>query len=140
VLWGVYFGIILMLEKTFVLGMLKRLPAAVGHIYSLLLIMFGWLIFSSSSAAEIWRYLKMMFGSGAALTTSVASYDFLRLLPLFMVSIIASTPLIKSLYHRLNKRFAAAAYLNPALMGGSLLLCTAYMVDSTFSPFLYYIF
>jgi len=140
VLWGVYFGIILMLEKTFVLGMLKRLPAAVGHIYSLLLIMFGWLIFSSSSAAEIWRYLKMMFGSGAALTTSVASYDFLRLLPLFMVSIIASTPLIKSLYHRLNKRFAASAYLNPALMGGSLLLCTAYMVDSTFSPFLYYIF
>ena len=140
VLWGVYFGIILMLEKTFLLRLLQKLPAVLGHIYALLLIMFGWLIFSSSGMGEIWSYLKMMFGVGAELSTSIAVYDFLRLLPLFVLCVIGSTPLAKHLYDKLNARFPAAVLLNPALMGGSLLLCTAYMVDSTFSPFLYYIF
>lgn len=140
VLWGVYFGIILMLEKTFLLRFLVKMPAVVGHIYSLLLIMFGWLIFSANSMSEIWVYLKMMFGSGAALTTSIVTYDFIRLLPLLIVCTVASTPLTKTIYTKLNERYNAAAHLNPVLTGSSLLLCTAYMVDSTFSPFLYYIF
>jgi alginate O-acetyltransferase complex protein AlgI len=139
ILWGVYFGIILMLEKTFVLKLLDKLPKFVGHIYSLLLIMFGWLIFSSTSLSEIWQYLKVMLG-GAQFTTSTGTYDLVRLIPLFAVCIVASTPLMKTLYNRFIEKFDAAAFLNPVLSGSSLILCTAYMVDSTFSPFLYYIF
>lgn len=140
ILWGVYFGVILMLEKTFILKLLNKLPKVVGHIYSLILIMFGWLIFSSSSLSEIWAYTKMMLGIGAQFTTNAASHDVVRLIPLFAVCIVASTPLMKNLYDRFMERFKAASFLNPALAGSSLLLCTAYMVDSTFSPFLYYIF
>ncbi len=140
ILWGVYFGVILMLEKTFILKLLDKLPKSVGHIYSLLLIMFGWLIFSSTSLSEIWQYTKMMFGAGVQFTTSIVTYDVVRLIPLFIVCVVASTPLMKNLYRRFIEKFQAASFLNPVLSGGTLVLCTAYMVDSTFSPFLYYIF
>lgn len=140
VIWGAYFGILLMIEKTFLLRILEKLPHFVGHIYTLLLIMFGWLIFSSTSLSEIWSYLRLMFGVGASLTTSTVSYDVIRLLPLFVVCIVASTPLAKKSYNWLIEKYNVAAYLNPVMTGSSLILCTAYMVDSTFSPFLYFIF
>lgn len=140
IIWGVYFGLILMLEKTFILRFLDRLPRFIGHLYSILLIMFGWLIFSSSSISEIGVYTKMMFGAGARFTTTTVTYDFVRLLPFLALCTIASTPLINTLYKRITEKFSAAAILEPVLSGSSLLLCTAYMVDSTFSPFLYYIF
>lgn len=140
ILWGVYFGVILIIEKTFLLRILEKMPRAVGHIYSILLVMFGWLIFSASDLPEIWTYLKMMCGSGVKFTTTIVSYDCLRLIPMFAVCAVASTPLMKNVYNRILEKFKIAAYLNPVLAGGSLVLCTAYMVDSTFSPFLYYIF
>lgn len=139
-IWGAYFGVILMLEKTFLLKILERIPRVFGHLYTILLIMFGWLIFSAESLPEIWQYTKMLTGVGVPITTSIASYDFLRLLPLFVVCTLASTPLMKKFYDFIMTKYHAAAYLNPAMAGGSLLLCTAYLVDSTFSPFLYYIF
>ena len=140
ILWGVYFGVILMIEKTFLLKLLDKLPKFVGHVYSLILVMFGWLIFSSSSLSEIWQYTKMMFGAGVPFTTNIATYDMVRLIPLFAVCAVASTPLMKNLYHRFIEMYPAASFLNPILSSSSLVLCTAYMVDSTFSPFLYYIF
>ncbi|HBR30832.1 MAG TPA: transcriptional regulator [Clostridiales bacterium] len=140
IIWGAYFGIILMIEKTFLLKLLDRIPRVFGHIYTILLIMFGWLIFSSESLPEIWLYLKMMFGSGASLATDMVIYDSVRLIPMFAICIVGSTPLLKKLYDYIMGKYHFAAYLNPVLSCGSLLLCTAYLVDSTFSPFLYYIF
>ncbi|HAN21432.1 MAG: transcriptional regulator [Clostridiales bacterium GWF2_36_10] len=140
VIWGAYFGVILMVEKTFLLKVLDKLPRFVGHIYTVILIMFGWLIFSSTSLSQIWLYSKLMIGINATFTTTTVTYDFVRLLPLFVVCIIASTPFAKRSYDWLIAKYSSAAYLNPLLTSSSLLLCTAYMVDSTFSPFLYYIF
>ncbi len=140
IIWGVYFGVILMLEKTFVLKVLDKLPKAVGHVYSLVLIMVGWLIFFADSPGHIWEQAKVLAGVGVPFGNSLVYYDFTRFLPLFAVSVIASTPLMARLYNKMKEKLPATGLLDPVLMGGSLLLCTAYMVDSTFSPFLYYIF
>ncbi len=140
ILWGVYFGVLLMLEKTFLLKLLGKLPKLVGHIYALFMVAIGWLIFFFTDMSAGWSVFAAMFGSGAALTTPTVTYHVVRNLALFALCAVGSTPYPKKLYYYLVNRFNAFQYATPALTCSSFLLCVAYMVDSTFSPFLYYIF
>ncbi|HPE95421.1 MAG TPA: MBOAT family O-acyltransferase, partial [Bacillota bacterium] len=141
ILWGVYFGAILMLEKVFMLKALKKLPNVVGHIYALVLIVFGWLIFAFEDAGEGLTVLKAMFGSGTqAFATSGTMYDLLRYLPLLIVCIFGATPVPKRIYERLTAKYTAARYVGAVGAVCVILLCVAYMVDNSFSPFLYFIF
>ncbi|MBO5981333.1 MAG: MBOAT family protein, partial [Clostridia bacterium] len=112
-----------------------------SHVYALFLVAIGWLIFFFTDMSAGWSVFTTMFGFGnAAFTTATVNYDILRNLALIVICIIGSTPYPKKLYYYLVKRFRAVEYASPALTCGSFLLCVAYMVDSTFSPFLYYIF
>ena len=141
ILWGVYFGIILMLEKTFLLKVLSKIPKVFSHIYALFLIGIGWLIFFFTDMSLGWSIFTSMFGGGGAVfTTATVNYDILRNLLLLAICAIGSTPYPKKLYYYLANRFKAFEYASPVFTCGSFLMCTAYMVDSTFSPFLYYIF
>lgn len=141
ILWGVYFGIILMLEKTFLLKVLSKIPKVFAHIYALFLIGIGWLIFFFTDMSLGWSIFTSMFGGGGAVfTTATVNYDILRNLLLLAICAIGSTPYPKKLYYYLVNRFKAFEYASPVFTCGSFLMCTAYMVDSTFSPFLYYIF
>ena len=82
-----------------------------------------------------------MFGGGVvAFASKTNVYDMLRLMPLAVLCAIASTPVPKRYFDRLWEKCNAFQTAVPFLMGGTFLLCVAYMVDSTFSPFLYYIF
>ena len=138
VLWGVYFAILLILERAFLLRLLEKAPPAVGHLYSLFLIGVGFLIFSHNNLAAAWNTFVALFGIGAdALFSSVALYTSIRLTPLIMVSVIGATPLPKRAWECLAQR-------HPRLQGVSVILCialfcvcVAYLVDSTFSPFEY---
>ena len=141
ILWGVYFGALLMLEKTFLLKVLSKIPKVFTHIYALFFVAIGWLIFFFTDMSAGWSVFTTMFGFGNAdFTTATVNYDILRNLALIVICIIGSTPYPKKLYYYLVKRFRTIEYLSPVLTCGSFLLCVAYMVDSTFSPFLYYIF
>lgn len=141
ILWGVYFGALLMLEKTFILKVLNKIPKVFSHIYALLFIAIGWLIFFFTDMSAGWSVLTTMFGFGGAdFTTATVNYDILRNLSLILICVIGSTPYPKKLYYYLVKRFRSVEYASPVLTCGSFLMCVAYMVDSTFSPFLYYNF
>ena len=141
ILWGVYFGVLLMLEKTFLLKALNKIPKFFGHIYALLMVAVGWLIFFFTDMSAGWSVFASMFGgAGAVFTTSTVNYEILRNLLLLALCAIGSTPYPKKLYYYLVNRFKAVEYMSPVFTCSSFLLCTAYMVDSTFSPFLYYIF
>lgn len=141
ILWGCYFGLLLVVEKVVLLGVLKKIPAFFRHLYALFFIVIGWLIFYHTDFASGVACFKALFGGGTvAFATATDVYDLLRLMPLAVICAVASTPVPKRLFYKLEESFSVFRGAVPFLMGGVMLLCIAYMVDSTFSPFLYYIF
>lgn len=137
-LWGVYYALLLMLEKLFLLRILDRAPRAVGHIYSLLLVVLGWVLFSVEDLGGCLGYLRAMFGGAGGLASSEVLYYLKSFGPVLAVLTVASTPLPKKLYSRLPE--AVSRVLTPVLTAAALLLCTAYLVDSSYNPFLYFRF
>ncbi len=139
ILWGVYFLVFLILEKLFLGKLLQRvLPLA--HIYALVVIGFGWLIFFHSDLSIVASYVKTAFGIGVSFATAASGYDLLRLLPFIAICALGCTPLPRRAYGWLTRRFTAIKAVLPFLTAGLFMLCIAYMVDNSFSPFLYYIF
>lgn len=137
-LWGAYFAVILIAEKCFLLRLLERLPAAVRHLYTVLLVLIGFLIFSYTDLSAGRNCLAAMFGFGVVgWSTSVASYQFLRLLPLLAIAVVGSTPFPKRMLEKLCQKHPWLTLPITILGAGVVLLCVAYLVDSTFSPFAY---
>ncbi len=139
VLWGLYFAVLLMIEKAFLQKWLSKLPSFVGHIYTLVLVFVSWAIFAVDDVSRLSSFLKLIFGfGGAPLSNGSFLYNFKNYIVLIIILCIASTPLVTKGYKKLNKR--ASTILTPLLMLVGLLLCTAYLVDSTYNPFLYFRF
>lgn len=138
-LWGLYFFALLVAEKAFLLRALDRAPRFVGHVYALFFIVVGWAIFGVEDLNALGAYLAAMFGGAQGGLWSAADGYYLRnyalLLPMLAV---ASTPLAARLMARVPER--AAQWIVPTLMLGGLALCTAYLVDATYNPFLYFRF
>ncbi|MBE6601463.1 MAG: MBOAT family protein [Ruminococcaceae bacterium] len=138
VLWGVYYLAILILEKAFFGRILEKIPSVFRHFYTMLLVTLGFLIFSFTDVATGWHcFCSLVGGGGAAWFSSVALYQLLRLLPLVLIAAVGATPLPRMLFERLTARFKWGQILIPVLSAAALLLTTAYLVDSTYSPFAY---
>ena len=135
--WHVYFWVFLVIEKTFLGKLLQRVPA-LGHIYSLIIVGFGWMIFFHSDLSEIADAAKQMIGIGTAFANANIGYTLLRLLPFIAVCVLACTPLPKKVFYKLCDRFSFVSAISPVAV--LFTVCIAYMVDNSFSPFLYYIF
>ena len=137
VLWGLYFAAWLMLEKFVLKGILHRAPAAVKHLYTLVVVFVGWGIFAMEDLSVCGQYLKACFG-GAPLRSALDGYTLRSYAVTFVVLILASTTLGVRNWARLPEK--ARKVLTPVLMGLSLLVCTAYLVDGSYNPFLYFRF
>ena len=100
--------------------------------------MIGFLIFSYTDASAGLSCLGAMFGVGVqGFSSPVATYQLLRSLPLLVLAAVGATPLPRRLWERLRARHSWSAVLVPLLCACVILLSTAYLVDSTFSPFAY---
>lgn len=138
VLWGAYFCVILILEKAFLLKVLERIPSILRHLYAMLLVTVGFLIFSYTDAAAGLACFKALFGVGCTgLTSAVATYQLVRFIPLILLAALGATPLPRIAFEKLNQKYPKLGALVPLLCVAALVLCTAYLVDSTFSPFAY---
>ncbi|MBR7098550.1 MAG: MBOAT family protein [Clostridia bacterium] len=141
VLWGLYFGILLILEKLFLLRVLEKTPSILRHLYTLILVFVSFLIFSSSDLSFAWRCFSAMIGRGTVgFSTDPVAYQLLRYLSLLAVAGVGATPIVSSAMRRFlqkgKRRWAAVPVASAVL----LLICTAYLVDSTYSPFAYFNF
>ena len=137
--WGLFYFVLLVFEKFWFNDVLKKLPRALGHVYGLLLIMVGWTIFAVEDLPRLGGYLKAMFGlGGAGLLDSAFLYHLRNYLPILIIAGIASTPLAKNVWHKLSRKARQVAL--PTLMVAGLVLATAYLVDGTYNPFLYFRF
>ena len=139
--WGLYFGVLLMAEKLWLGRVLDKLPAWVQHIYTIVLVLFGMVIFNGGSIGEAMSFIGAMIGIGSAgggaipLTGVLSSYYIRSFGVLFIVSIAASTPIAKKL-----SALRYAEWLKPAAAVILLLLVTAYLADGSYNPFLYFRF
>ena len=138
--WGLYYAVILMLEKLWVLKALEKIPAFFRHVYALILIVIGWAIFGMADMASGSGYFAALFG----ITSVIPIYntgDIFQLSNygvLFAVLIISAIPVGKMLFAKLSVKVRNVAETVMIMLG--LLMCTAYLVDSTYNPFLYFRF
>ena len=151
VLWGVYYGVLLMIEKLFLLKWLDKLPNWIGHIYSMFLVIIGWTIFAQTDIHQLGGYLKTMFGIGHV---AVADSDFLYFLgsnAVLLVALIAASIDYRVWMRRLKLGKDATVYdtiatskgwtiAKPVLMVVFLLVSFAFLVGDSYNPFLYFRF
>ncbi len=139
-LWGVYFGIILVLEKIFLGKVLQKLPKFISNIYVLIIVMISFIIFSSNSTLEITNNLGGLFGITSDNFASQESiYYFKSYLVILIISIIGATELPKNIASS-NKLKKITNILEPAFLLLILVISTSYIVDGSFNPFLYFRF
>ncbi len=144
VFWGLYFFVILVLEKAFLLKALEKLPSFTRHLYTLVLILIGWLIFESSGVLGNGRAMLIfgqMFGIGGTFSNNEVLFELLSNLPFLCIMAVASTPLFARLFYRLDKkRPLVYSVISNTLAVLSLIICTCYLADSGYNPFLYFRF
>jgi alginate O-acetyltransferase complex protein AlgI len=164
VLWGLYFCVFLMLEKTFFLKVLNKIPAIIGHVYTLIVVAISWAIFSSGDMAYSKDYFKAMFGMGSGgLIDDRGLYLLTSNAVLLVILLIAATNLPSYVVNRVFKPLTEGVNRQVAVVEGTgvygmrkrqvlytILQCVfivgifvwsvAYLVDSSFNPFLYFRF
>jgi len=138
-IWGLYFFVLLVLEK-FLLGKwLKKAPAVVAHVYTLFLVLVSWAIFALEDFGQMSAYLRVMFGLGGVPgVNSTFIYYLTSYLPILAVAVLAATPAGKRLYQKLPATAQKVVCLVLVIAG--LMVCTGYLVASTYNPFLYFRF
>jgi alginate O-acetyltransferase complex protein AlgI len=137
-IWGLYYFCWLVAEKLVLGKWLNRAPGWLGHIYGLLVVIVGWAIFAVEDFSQLGTYLRAMFGFGAGLADGAALYYLRNFLPMLVIGAVAATPLAKNLWGKLPEKVRQVAL--PVLMVVGLVLSTAYLVDGTYNPFLYFRF
>ena len=141
VMWGLYYFAILLIEKIFLLKALDKLPKLLRHVYALLLIVIGWVIFASDDTSVMLPYLGSLFGANGALG-GMDVYTFTTRAVLIVICCIASTELPKRIFvsctGAMNEK--AAFVLKSVLTLALLALSMIFLIGDSYNPFLYFRF
>jgi len=141
ILWGLYYFGLLVIEKTFLLKWLEKIPAFFRHVYSLFFILIGWLLFVSEDLSAGMLLLSNLFGfNTVGFASALNVYDLLRNLLFIAIMVVASTPLPKTVFYKLYEKKQLFRTLTAAGVMILLVICTAYLISSDFHPFLYFQF
>jgi alginate O-acetyltransferase complex protein AlgI len=142
-----YYGFLIMLEKAFLLKLLKKLPNVLQHIYIILIFLIGWVFFRSETFAYAFDYIKTMFGfNGIGLWDEKASFYAYEHGIVLLLAIIGSTPLLKIILDKLSvETHNQLVNFGKNIVSNSfyvllLVLSVIYVVSTTFNPFIYFRF
>ena len=140
ILWGLYFGILLILEKVFLDKYLQKLPKLFSRIYVLLIVMISFIIFNGESMAQIMQNLGGLVGwTEQALISQESLYYFKSYFVVLVVSMIGATPILKNIVTK-EKLHKVVKVLEPIYLLLIFVICTSYIIDGSFNPFLYFRF
>lgn len=131
ILWGLYFGIILMLEKLYILNLLNKIPNVFKHIYVIIIVSISWAIFELSDLTVLIEYIKAMFVNDRLIDLTFI-YLLVPNISLLIFSIIASTPFFK---YKIKSSF-----IKKILVILGFVLSIGFLLDASFNPFLYFRF
>ena len=142
--WGLYYGVILILEKYLWGNKIEKLPSAVQHIYAFVLVLFGWVFFFSPTLGYAGQYLKVMFGIGAnGIFDKQGFFMIFTNWLLIVIAILASAPRGYKLLKKITGCWQSEevrAIVTCAVYIAMFLLCIAFLVTETYNPFLYFRF
>ncbi len=139
IFWGLYFGLLLILEKFVLKRLLDKAPAALAHLYAMFFVVLGWVLFYFSDLHEMGAFFVSLFRFGGTVISADAGALALSYLPMLIAALIASTPLLTKLYKQMEDH-------RMVLIGKTvfciavLVLCTASLVNQSYNPFLYFRF
>lgn len=139
VLWGLYYGLLLILEKFVLKKFLDRLPSFVQHIYTLFIIIIGWGLFYFTDVGQLGEFMVDLFNFGNGICGDQAFNLIMSNLPMLIIAAVASTPLATMLYNRFeHTRFMWIPETLYCM--GVLAVSTASLVNQSYNPFLYFRF
>ena len=144
-LWGLYFGIILIIEKYLLKNILEKSPKFIKHIYAIILILIGWLIFTSNDITHLNDYLKSLIGINVPLSSKLSIELLVSNISIIIIGIILSTPIYKVLSNKISN--INNKYIKISIDSISILLIIilfiitlSYLVSNSYNPFLYFRF
>ena len=144
ILWGLYFALLLIIENLFLQNILSKLPALIQHIYAKFFIIISFVIFNNENIKDLWSSLYNMFNfRGLDLYNDFSTYYLKSYTVLLIVSVIGATPILKNIIQKINKNVTGQkviSIINPILNIVLLVVVTAYLIDGSFNPFLYFRF
>lgn len=139
-LWGGYFAVLLIMEKLFLLKLLKKLPSFISHIYTIFFVWISWVIFSFERSSEVIGYIKAMFGiNRAGFINNETLFLISEYAMMLVILCVACTKFPKRLASKV-KNVALKGVLQNVYIILVFILSTAYLVGSTYNPFLYFRF
>ena len=130
-----FFGIVLLFEKLFFKKYLDKLPDFFKHLYTIVIVLIAWVLFAFTDLSKGLHYLSLLFG-GAKFINGYAIYFLRDNALLFLICFIASTPIAKTKFNFITKH----EYLVPVCVLLLLFICTSFIVDASYNPFLYFRF
>ena len=143
IIWGLFFGVILVLEKVFLLKVLEKTPKIIRHIYVIVLVLISWAIFAFDDLSAGVEYVKnmLMLNKDIAVINSEAIYYLKNYAIIFLIGFVFATPIPNNIFKKIEEKnnyfaqiFVCIIYL------GLFLLSTAILVSDTYNPFLYFRF
>ena len=144
ILWGLYFALLLIIENLFLQNILSKLPALIQHIYAKFFIIISFVIFNNENIKDLWSSLYNMFNfRGLDLYNDFSTYYLKSYTVLLIVSMIGATPILKNIIQKINKNVTGQkviSTINSILNIVLLVVVTAYLIDGSFNPFLYFRF
>ncbi|CEP38734.1 MBOAT family O-acyltransferase [Paraclostridium sordellii] len=142
ILWGLYYGLILVIEKFLLKNILEAMPNLIKHIYTMVLVMVGWTFFGIDSIQKSLEYLKVMFLlNGNPIIDSTFLYYLFTNLILLIILILCSTPIVNKVFKKIiqNGKMKGVVFAT-SVQFILLFVSIAYLVNETYNPFLYFRF
>lgn len=143
ILWGLYFGIIIIAEKLFLGKILEKLPGIVTVPLTFFAVVLGWVLFDTDNLHDAMSYYTAMFGGTGTVIDHNAFYQFKSYIVLFILCIAGSGRLMQKLcaeFESVRSMSKALENIIPVIQAALMLLCTAFLVDASYNPFLYFRF
>ncbi len=142
VFWGAFYGILIILERLGVGKILEKLPAALSTAYTFILVVIGWVFFDTDSMSQAFSYIRAMF-AGKKLYDGFSLYQLQSYAVILVLCIFASTDIWRKIINKLSQLSRTKNiyyYSVPVIELAILFLCTCYLVDASYNPFLYFRF
>ncbi|MDE6208979.1 MAG: MBOAT family protein [Lachnospiraceae bacterium] len=145
ILWGLYFGILLVIEKLFLLKLLNKINGAFAHIYALFVVLIGWVLFEFDSMNAMGRFFSCMFGFGGfSLCNDYTLYLLINSAAVIVIAAVGSTPLPKliadKILMKINSKEILSAIAENIVLVIVFMICLFYLVAGSYNPFLYFRF
>lgn len=142
IVWGLYYGVILLIEKNILKGFLKRVPRFIKYIYTMVLVMIGWVLFGSESLRQALKYIGVMFGvSGNSIIDTTGLYYLYTNLILLIILCLCSTPIISRIFNNIVKKGQTKGLIIAVFIDSVVIIVSvSYLISQSYNPFLYFRF